>query len=243
MRRAVPFIAAAAAFADGASLGDRLVLEHKWLGAYEPMPLTATAAKAAGWNVSDTCEAGRGRMATGGHSSNHTLALWYTQQGEITGYHASVAPQMASPPWKVGPGGSEIGFIFRDPATICAGALDATTTDPSSIGDRLLLITQDPPLELPLTEAGAKAENFIDTKSCLTDMGHHYIMPFPDSLKVSPVMTMYWTDGTIDGVLCSSIPTEPTPPFEKFNMFGTESYSLHLYFKEHKGACNHTTPH
>eukprot|EP00756_Hemistasia_phaeocysticola_P019654 Hpha_TRINITY_DN15676_c0_g1::TRINITY_DN15676_c0_g1_i3::g.99883::m.99883 len=241
MRRAVPFIAAAAAFADGASLGDRLVLEHQYLGAYEPMPLSATAAKAAGWSVSDSCEAGRGRKATGGHSSNHTLALWYTQQGEITGYHASVTQQMASPPWKVGPAGSEIGFIFRDPATICAGALDATTAAPSSIGDRLLLVTQDPPLELPLTEAEAKADNYIDTKNCMTDMGHHYIMPIPASLKVSPLMTMYWSDGTIDGVLCSSIPVEPTPPFEMFEAF--KAYSLHLYFKEHKGACNHTTLH
>jgi hypothetical protein len=41
--------------ASNPSLGDRLVLEHKYLSSYENLPTDVNEAEAAGWSVSSTC--------------------------------------------------------------------------------------------------------------------------------------------------------------------------------------------
>ena len=235
--------------ADGTtSLGDRLVLERQWIGnatvggAYDPLPLNASAARAAGWNVSSVCVPGRGKEAIHPTLFNSALHLWYDQLDFVIGYEIVVTTTTLNRDIcrKQAGGGSRCAVMFRKADQAC-GASSAVRQDrvPGSIGDRLFLPYWDG--EIPLTNIAAAAHSppFVDTKECLVNMGHHFVAPL---LSTNPLMPMYYEkSGIIDGLLivggvAGVTAAVPSPPFEKFAAF-KNAMSLHVYFKEHMGAC------
>jgi len=235
--------------ADGtASLGDRLVLERKYIriaksgGAYDTLPLNVTSAEDAGWTVSPNCVAGRGREATSDLYSS-ALHLWYDNHGWIIGYEVVV------PSAKLnhhvckddGKHGSRCGVMFRRPSDACGATAWPKTGakgSPVSIGDRLFFPYWGS--ELPLTRKAVESHSppFLDTP-CIPNMGHHYaVLP----VSLNPLGPIYYEkSGVINGLLLGDLlPGRfklPTPPFEKFGPEFGYAFSIHLYFKDHMGAC------
>lgn len=243
MQRYIPIIIACAwPSVTAVSIGDRLVLEHRYLQNYTTLPLTAEDAVAQGWKVSDACQPGVGRRAEGGHGCG-ALHIWFDKAGALMGYGNSVKHGVAAPPWRrVGSllsGHYEIDYLFRDPAAACG---DGPAAVPGSIGDRLLLLTDlDSPVSLPLTQKEAVEANFKDAGPCWTDMGYHMIYPKAGASLpfFSPVMPMYTGDGLrLTGVNTPTLWPQDVPPSEHFTKgHGGPTYGLHLYFTEHKGVC------
>jgi hypothetical protein len=113
-------LGASIAVSAAVSLGDRLVLENSYLNFYWSLPLTVDAARKQGWLLDGACVEGVGIKATGGVFSNNTLALYFDNAGFVYGYGASVATQMASPPWVTDDIGSSIRLTFRAPELACS---------------------------------------------------------------------------------------------------------------------------
>jgi len=226
-----------------ASIGDRLVLEQKYLETYITLPLTAEDAIAEGWKVEDICRPRVGRRAEGGPSSG-SLHLWFDKAGALMGAGGQANHGVATPPWRrIGSllsGHYEIDYLFRDPEAACG---DGAAAVPGSIGDRLLLVSEDiaAPIPLPLTQKEANASGFTDAGPCWTDMGYHMIYPKAGASLpfFSPVMPMYTGDGLrLTGVNTPVLWPQDVPPAEHFAMgHGGPVYGLHLYFIETKGVC------
>lgn len=128
--------------------------------------------------------------------------------------------------------------MFRAMDTACDGTLDSVT-EVTSIGDRLLFPYYEQGVEVPLTMAGAKAHSppYVDLhQDCMANMGHHWVAPMA---SVYPVIPMYYEkSGDIVGLLLADPinKDEPSPPYEKFAEYNNAK-SLHVYFKDHMGAC------
>merc|ERR1719198_6263 len=221
-----------------ASLGDRLVLEVHYGEQYQDLPLTAADAAAHGWAVSEECVEGFGRRAQAAHFKNlwnddkhGALHLWYDLQGAIMGYGVSAMTGVASP-WRPVGDHFELDFLMRDPVEACGHGV----LPPGSVGDQLLMITDDSHVSIPMTLQGAFEDKYNDGGPCFPDMGWHMMY---DRFQVSSPSPVYaHSEGFLLGMNLNSYAAQEQPSFEyPAPKEGKAVNGWHVYFKDHVGAC------
>lgn len=170
------------------------------------LPLTVTAAKAAGWvRTSDTCLEKLGwkySNGAGGPTSAHPLELFFTDAEQIAGTRVTAfglgvaadnslvvnnkfwLPSNVSGQWYMT-------MSFRAPDKMCNTPTTTLTAETTTLGDRLVINQEDIARTVPLTAAEAIKVGH-QPGSCLKSMGQH----FPYDLRTGQGK-MSWDEGSL----------------------------------------------
>jgi hypothetical protein len=188
----------------GVSIGNILQRDYT---VYVPLPLTTTAAVAAGWAPFNgtTCTPGLG-IAYGqdseGPTEEHPLILFFTPSGQVSGaaamYRGDDQPQNLIDrgyllPWAASRHIVTVGFRSQtDSCSLLNHSLP--------LGDRLVLNPAGIAQALPLTAADASDQGWV-AGSCFSGMGKHWFLDVSTfgsmtwrAANLLPIVTMYDED-------------------------------------------------
>jgi hypothetical protein len=121
---------------------------------------------------------------------------------------------------------------------LAACATSSPEAAPPTIGDRVVA-TYGSLDSLPLTEADALGDSWIDTGECVPEMGRHFIKMAGE--QPGPLVLMYNPAGNLVGVELESISEQPAPPWEYLAeghpSMEFEHWTIHFWFSDPADAC------
>jgi len=119
---------------------------------------------------------------------------------------------------------------------ITFGSLSEASSE--SIGDRFL-VTQGDFTSIPMTLDEAKEQGYVTVSPCVPIMGIHAVK-IVEGIPQDPAL-LFDNKGELIGVEVESMTEQTYPPWELLPQghpdMEFEHWTLHMYFKDPKGAC------